>query len=120
MKFNDFYDVTLQHVAGVVDTVFAKIPLPERCFNPDYLKLMFALGVVKHGIQNGTRNLLSGYIPLAQTLGIVDESGENVNVDALFAGIDHVIQTNGKIKFFGIAIGAEDVAQLKNTLSSHQ
>jgi len=116
MKFNDFYDVTLNHVAGIVDSAFAKMPLLERCLNPDYMKLMFVLGVVRHKAQSGERDLLDEYAPLAQKLGIIDAARENVNIDALFAGIDQVIQGAGKVKVFGIALGAEDVTQYKNAL----
>jgi len=116
MKFGSFYDTTLQHVAGLVDTAFAKVPLLERCLNPDYLKLMFVIGVVKHGAQSGERNLLDEYIPLAQKLGIIDEARENVNVDALFAGLDQVMQGAGKVKVFGIVLTTEDVAQFKTAL----
>jgi len=116
MKFNDFYDVALNHVAGLVDSAFAKMPLLERCLNPDYMKLMFALGVVKHEAQNGERKLLDEYVPLAQKLGIVDAARENVNVDAMFAGFDQVLQGAGKIKVFGIALTTEDVAQFKSVL----
>lgn len=116
MKFDSFYDIALQHVAGIIDTAFAKIPLLERCLNSDYLKLMFVLGVVKHGAQNGDRKLLDEYVPLAQKLGIIDEARENVNVDALFAGLDQVMQSAGKIKVFGVALTVDDLAQFKNAL----